>query len=114
MGNMHDPTFFIIAQRANLALFVAAQVYGVPLEEMRKPTRGRPRVARARQIAIHLARNVFGLSKQQLAAEFRRDRSTVLHACHVIDGMREGSAEFDSTLRWMEGLLKRAAGRAEA
>jgi chromosomal replication initiation ATPase DnaA len=112
MGSMHDPAIFLIAQRASLALFVAAQIYGVPIEEMRQPTRGRPHVARARQIAIHLARSVFGLSQKQLAAEFRRDRSTVLHACHVVDGMREGNAEFDSTLRWMESLLKRAAGLA--
>jgi chromosomal replication initiation ATPase DnaA len=55
---------------------------------------------------------VFGLSHRQLAAEFRRDRSTVHHACHQIEGMREQSAEFDSTLKWMESLLRRAAGMA--
>src|ERR1700742_2146882 len=108
MTTHHDPAMFVVAQRASLALFVAGQVYGVPVEEMRKPTRGRPQVARARQIAIHLARSVFGLSQSQLAAEFRRDRSTVHHACHLIDGMREQNAEFDSTLNWMECLLRRA------
>ncbi len=46
MSNTHDPAVFIAAQRASLALFVAAQVYGVPVEEMRRPTRGRPHVAR--------------------------------------------------------------------
>jgi len=111
MGNLHDPAMFVIAQRASLALFVAGQVYGVPVEEMRKPTRGRRHVALARQIAIHLARSVFGLSRNQLAAEFRRDRSTVNHACQLIDLMREHDAQFDSTLRWMESLLKRAAGQ---
>lgn len=69
-------------------------------------------MARARQIAIHLARSVFGLSQRQLAAEFRRDRSTVHHACYTIRGMRELNAEFNSTLNWMECLLRRAAGIA--
>src|SRR5882757_8957091 len=111
MGSIiQDPAVFIVTQRASLALFVAGQVYGVAVEEMRKPTRGRPQVARARQIAIHLAHSVFGLSQGQLAAEFRRDRSTVHHACHLIDRMRAQSAEFNSTLDWMECLLRRAAG----
>jgi chromosomal replication initiation ATPase DnaA len=110
MANMHDPAVFIVAQRASLALFIAGQIYGIPMEEMRKPTRGGPRAARARQIAIHLARGVFGLSRKQLANEFHRNRATVSHACQVIDGLRQDDAEFDSTLRWMEGLLKRAAG----
>jgi chromosomal replication initiation ATPase DnaA len=110
MGSIQDPAVFIITQRASLALFVVGQVYGVPVEEMRRPTRGRPQAARARQIAVHMARSVFGLSHKQLAAEFRRDRSTVHHACHVIEGMRGANAEFDSTLKWMESLLRRAAG----
>ncbi|HEY0265696.1 MAG TPA: helix-turn-helix domain-containing protein [Rhizomicrobium sp.] len=113
MGTIQDPAVFLTAQRASLAQFIVCQVYGVPVEEMRKPTRGRPHVARARQIAIQLARSVFALSHKQLAAEFGRDRSTVHHACDLIEAMREDSAEFDSTLRWMETLLRRAAGQAE-
>jgi chromosomal replication initiation ATPase DnaA len=113
MGTFQDPAVFLATQRASLAQFIAGQVYAVPVEEMRRPTRGRPHVARARQIAIHLARSVFGMSHSQLAAEFGRDRSTIHHACHLIDAMREDSAEFDSTLRWMESLLRRAAGMPE-
>ena len=48
MNTMQDPAVFLTAQRASLARFVVAQVYGVTVEEMRKPTRGRPHVARAR------------------------------------------------------------------
>jgi chromosomal replication initiation ATPase DnaA len=107
---MQDPAVFLTAQRAGMAAFVVAQVYGAPVEEMRKPTRGRPHVARARQIAIHLAHSVFAMSHRQLAREFGRDRSTIHHACQLIEGMREASLEFDSNLRWMESLLRRAAG----
>jgi chromosomal replication initiation ATPase DnaA len=111
MNSMQDPAVFLTAQRAGLARFIVAQVYGVPVDEMKKPTRGRPHAARARQIAIHLARLVFAMSQQQLAREFGRDRSTIHHACTTIAGMREASGEFDSTLRWMESLLRRAAGQ---
>lgn len=114
MGSIQDPAVFLTAQRANLAQFIVAQVHGVPVEEMRKPTRGRPLVARARQIAIHLARLVFAMSQAQLAKEFGRDRSTIHHALCQIERMREDSSEFDSSLRWMETLLRRAAGQREA
>jgi chromosomal replication initiation ATPase DnaA len=53
------------------------------------------------------------MTHKQLAVEFGRDRSTVHHACNLIEGMREDSTEFDSTLRWMETLLRRAAGQKE-
>ena len=36
--------------------------------------------------------------------EFGRDRSTIHHACGLIETMREESSQFDSTLRWMETL----------
>jgi len=114
MSQYRDPAAFLTAQRARLAQFIACQIYGVPVEEVRKPTRGRPLVSRTRQVAVHLARSVFALSHRQLAAEFGRDRSTVKHACEQIERMREDNAEFDSTMRWMEALLRRAAGLPEA
>jgi chromosomal replication initiation ATPase DnaA len=101
MSTHSDPAVFMAAQRASLAQFVTAQVYNIPVADMRRPTRGRPIVARARQIAIHLANAVFAMTHRQLAVEFGRDRSTVQHACSQIERMREESAEFDATLRWM-------------
>lgn len=90
---------------------IVAQLYAVSAAEMRAPTRGRPRVARARQVAIHLARNVFRMSNQQLAVEFGRDRSTISHACQVIRRQRMADGEFDSTLVWMETHLRQAVGQ---
>lgn len=112
MGSFNDPAVFLTSQRAGLAQAIAAQIYAVTAAEMRGPTRGRPRAARARQIAIALARDVFDMSHKQLAAEFGRDRSTVCHACNLIAHMRQEDGEFDSTLRWMESHLRRAAGFA--
>jgi chromosomal replication initiation ATPase DnaA len=110
MGTIQDPASFLGAQRASLAQFIVAQLYGVPLDEMRGPTRGRPLVARARQIAMHIARVVFAMSHRELAQEFGRDASTIRHACGRIEAMREDSASFDASMRWHETLLRRAAG----
>jgi chromosomal replication initiation ATPase DnaA len=110
MGTIQDPAIFLSSQRVGLAQAIAAQIYAVSVAEMRSPTRGRPRAARARQIAIALARIVFDMSQKQLAVEFGRDRSTVCHACNLIARLREEDGEFDSALRWMESHLRRAAG----
>jgi chromosomal replication initiation ATPase DnaA len=110
MGTSHDPAVFLSSQRAGLAQAIAAQIYAVTAAEMRGATRGRPRAARARQIAIALARGVFDMSQKELADAFGRDRSTVGHACNRIAELRQADEEFDSTLRWMESHLRRAAG----
>ena len=110
MGTLQDPAIFLTASRVGLAQAITAQIYAVTAAEMVGRTRGRPRAARARQIAIHLARSVFDMDLKQLAAAFGRDRSTICHACNLIARLREEDDEFDATLRWMESNLGRAAG----
>ena len=110
MGSFQDPAVFLHSHRAGLAQALVAQVYIVTAAELRAPTRGRPRAARARQVAMYLARGVFAMSRAQLAAEFGRDRTTVLHACEVVSRLRQEDGQFDETLCWMESQLRRAAG----
>ncbi len=105
-----DPAAFLPAQRVGLAQAIVCQIYAVTADEMRGATRGRPRAARARQIAIHLVRTVFGMDLRQLASCFGRDRSTICHACNQVARLRQADGEFDSTLRWIESHLRRAAG----
>ena len=110
MGTFQDPAVFLTSQRAGLTQAIVMQIYDVPADELRGSTRGRPRAARARQIAIYLARRVFQMSYKQLAAEFGRDPSTICHAWHVIRQQRQCDGEFDATLGWMETHLRRATG----
>jgi len=110
MGTFHDPAVFLTSQRAGLTRAIVMQIYAVPAAELRGATRGRPRVARARQIAMYLARSVFHMSYRQLAAEFGRDYTTVCHAWHVIQRKRLGDGEFDATLGWMESHLRHVSG----
>lgn len=109
MGSFQDPAVFNHAYRAGLAQALVAQVYIVTAAELRGPTRGRPRAARARQVAIYLSRGVFEMSRSQLAAEFGRDRATVHHACERVARLRDEDEKFAATLCWMENQLRRAA-----
>lgn len=68
---------------------------------LRLPTRGRAEVARARQSAMYLAHTVFHLSLTEVGQMFDRDRTTVAHACRVIEEFREEPA-FDRAMDMLE------------
>ena len=89
------------------ALKIAAEAYGVPLEEVTAATRRGPRAALARQVAMYLAHVVLGMTMSEIAHAFGRDRTTASHACRRIEDLRE-NAQFDRSIAWLEAKL--AAG----
>ncbi|HUE46445.1 MAG TPA: helix-turn-helix domain-containing protein [Aestuariivirgaceae bacterium] len=54
-----------------------------------------------RQIAMYLAHVVFGLSMAEVGRAFERDRTTVVHACHLIEDRRD-EMRFDQLLDHLE------------
>lgn len=97
--------------RAGLAQALAAYVYGVGIGEVRASTRGKSKVALARQVAMYLCHAVFRLDAKELASAFGRDPSTVYYALEQIAGLR-CDAEFDRTIAYLETMLRQAAGDA--
>lgn len=85
--------------RAEVAIALAAGACGARLESV---TQGRRdfRSAFARQVAMYLASVGFGMSLGRVARAFGRDRSTVRHACQVMEERRE-NPNFD---QWMDAL----------
>ncbi|PRD45784.1 hypothetical protein C5748_01115 [Phyllobacterium phragmitis] len=82
---------------------ILAAYFGVPGHELRSGGRCRREVARVRQIGMYVAHTLFGLTMADVAQGFARDRSTVMHACHLIEDMREDK-EFDAILAAFERL----------
>lgn len=66
-----------------------AQDFGLDPAMMTTSKRGAPRVAFARQVAMYLAHVGFALSFETIGRVFRRDRTTVSHACRVIEDSRD-------------------------
>jgi chromosomal replication initiation ATPase DnaA len=93
--------------QARLAKGVAAYVLGVCEDRVDAPTRGSADAALARQIAMYLAHVAFEMSLQRVATAFDRDRSTVSHACHVIEDRRDDPA-FDALIDALEETLRTA------
>ncbi|GGB68972.1 helix-turn-helix domain-containing protein [Glycocaulis alkaliphilus] len=91
--------------RAQLARQAAAFSLGVPVEAVQATGRGTAEAAQARQVAMYLAHVAFEMSLARVALAFGRDRSTVAHACHKIEDMRD-DAGFDARLDDLETSLR--------
>jgi hypothetical protein len=69
--------------------FCVARDFGLEMAALFAPTRGAPRTAFARQVAMYLAHIGFELSFETISRVFDRDRTTVSHACHVVEDGRD-------------------------
>jgi hypothetical protein len=93
-----------VGQLAGLRLVIdhtITCVFGVAGFDLQRSSRGQARVALARQTAMYLAHVTCGLTMTQVGLLFERDRTTVKHACMVIEDRRD-DAVFDRVLELLE------------
>lgn len=67
--------------------------------------RGRARVAKARQLAMYLTHVMLGRSLSEVGRYFGRDRSTVSHACALMEDMRD-DPRFEAEVSRLEDLIE--------
>ncbi len=84
--------------------WAVADVFGVTPCELAYPTRGRPRAAFARQVGMYLAHISCGLSMREVGSLFARDRTTVRHACSVVEDRRD-EPNLDRAVELLEWAL---------
>lgn len=94
--------------RATLAMSLASYALAVPVQKIAGAQRT-ARVALARQVAMYVAHVGFGISMARVGFAFGRDRTTVGHACRMMEDWRD-DLRFD---RWID-TLERAAEAAPA
>jgi chromosomal replication initiation ATPase DnaA len=94
---------------AELAMSLAGYSVGVAEADLRSQTRRGGDVAFARQVAMYLAHVALEMSLARVAVAFRRDRSTVAHACHVMEDRRD-DARFDMWMAALEEAARAAPG----
>ncbi|NGO53577.1 chromosomal replication initiator DnaA [Mesorhizobium camelthorni] len=73
---------------------IVAALFNVSGKELRRPGRTDQSITRVRQIAMYVSHVVLRLSMNEVGHGFGRDRTTVLHACHLIEDMRDDE-DFD-------------------
>ncbi len=93
--------------RAGMVTALVAYALEIPLEEVQAPGRGTAEAAFARQVAMYLTHVALELSLARIAVAFSRDRSTVSHACHLIEDRRDDT-RFDDWIARMEEAIRAA------
>ncbi|MBI3698880.1 MAG: hypothetical protein HY242_00360 [Afipia sp.] len=96
-------------QCARVVARVAAE-FQIDPTVMTGTTRGSPKTAFARQIAMYLARVGFGLGHRAIGVSFGRDRTTVAHACRVVEDRRD-EISFDRRMALLEFECRTGDGR---
>jgi chromosomal replication initiation ATPase DnaA len=77
------------------------------MAEIAAPARGSAEAAFARQVAMYLCHVAFERSLSRVAQAFARDRSTVAHACHLVEDRRDDPA-FDALIAALEESARAA------
>lgn len=83
--------------------------FGLDPAELGAALRGSQRAAFARQIAMYLAHIGFALSFETIGHAFGRDRTTVAHACRVVEDGRD-DIWFDCRVATLECICRSVAG----
>jgi len=90
-------------------LDVASALFNVSGKELRQPGRSPKSIARVRQIAMYVSHCTLGMTMTDVGTGFGRDRTTVLHACHLIEDLRD-DIEFDRIVTIFERIALAAFG----
>lgn len=86
------------------------QVFGIKNGRLTQAQRGEAQRAFARQVAMYLAHVGFSMSFTDVGRHFGRDRTTVAHACAVVEDRRDDPA-IDRALDLLEWALPVMAAR---
>lgn len=86
---------------------VVAALFSVSSKELRQPGRSSACINRVRQVAMYVAHVVLRLTMIEVGQGFGRDRTTVLHACRIVEDMRDDK-DFDEVV----SVVERVAGAA--
>lgn len=81
--------------------------FNMPTRELRRPGRTSREIAQIRQIAMYVAHVVLRLTMKQVGVGFSRDRTTVLHACHMVEDMRDDD-ELERIVSHVERIVSAA------
>lgn len=102
LGSLSNASLSDFGCRLSIATLSA--VTKTTAQELQSQSRSSAKIALARQTAMYLAHTKFGISYGEVGDFFRRDRSTVSHACRLVEDRRDNS-EFDRSLSQMENLV---------
>ncbi|MBA8901339.1 helix-turn-helix domain-containing protein [Phyllobacterium sp. P30BS-XVII] len=103
----NEPLDERLFQVCDSVIDILSGFFNVSGRDLRSHSRCERSVARVRQIGMYVAHVTLSLSMSEVGRAFGRDRSTVNHACHLIEDMRD-EPEFDRIINTIENILRAA------
>ena len=97
------------AEHIDLVSGVVCSVFQVGKAEILAARRGKAPVAFARQVAMYLTHVALSQSLTEVGLAFNRDRTTVSHACQLVEDRRE-DPQIDLALDYLERSIMAVAG----
>lgn len=95
-------------QLKDLIEATVADVFAVDVDQIRGESRGQMQVAQARQVAMYLMHCAFGIPLTTIGHVFSRDRTTVRHACKIVEDRRDDQS-YDYILHNLEEIVRHRA-----
>ena len=95
------------SHQAKLAIAAVSLEFGVTELDLKSPKNQSRHIRFARQVAMYLVHVVYELNHTHIARIFAKDRSTVSHACKVVEDSRDDGV-FDLKLIHLENFLRQA------
>ncbi|MCC0044202.1 MAG: chromosomal replication initiator DnaA, partial [Brucellaceae bacterium] len=93
-----------VIETCDCVIEIAAAIFNLPSRELRQPGRCADAISRVRQIAMYVTHVVLGLSMTEIGKGFGRDRTTVMHACHLVEDLRDDD-DFDQIIARAEHIV---------
>ena len=107
ISNEQEPLDERLFQACDHVLDILSAFFNISGRDLRSHSRCERAVARVRQIGMYVVHVTLGLTMSQVGRAFGRDRSTVAHACHLIEDMREDQ-DFDRIIHTVETVVRAA------
>ena len=83
---------------------ILSQLTGIPQRDLRAARRLAAPVARIRQIGMYVCHVVVRMKMGDIADGFCRDRTTIIHACNVVEDLRD-DPELDDFIQRIETVV---------
>jgi chromosomal replication initiation ATPase DnaA len=93
-----------VIELCDCTIDLTAALFNVGSRELRRTGRTTLGICRVRQIAMYVSHVALGLSMNDIGRGFNRDRTTVLHACHLVEDLREDK-DFERVVQTTERVV---------
>ena len=107
---LHQPCKKLLIRFVNQ---MVASSFETTAERLLRCDRGNARIARARHVSIYLMHTFLSVPITEIANIYGKDRTTVAHACRVIEDLRDTPA-FDDRIIELESTISTVLELAQA